>query len=311
MATVEITSHGSTIALDGRRLRINRADAASAHVPIDDVDFVILQVPAVGVSGAALAALASAGIPVLLCDDKHLPAAWLHPLGVADVFDPDRARRQAGLPERTRDRLWRGLVIAKIAAQADLLSRRGSDVAARVARLSGEVKEGDADNREALAAQLYWPGLFGRDFRRRGDGPIAGALDWGYAVLRALVCRSLVVGGLYPAIGLHHRSAGNAFNLADDLIEPYRPLVDEIVVQAAARDPALPPALWKPDLAALGEIPVELDGKILRARAAIGETIASLARIIDSGKGALALPRRIGGIEHAGRMASDVVDGVL
>ena len=311
MATVEVASHGSTIALDGRRLRVNRPDSPPAYVVVDDLDLVVLQIPAVGVTGAALVALSAIGIPVMFCDEKHMPAAWLHPIGVSDVFDPDRARKQAALPTRTRDRLWRDLVSAKIAGQARLIEERGKEFAARLHRVSDEVGEGDAENKEALAAQLYWPALFGDDFRRRGDDPKVGALDWGYAVLRALVCRALVSAGLYPAIGIHHRSAGNAFNLADDLIEPYRPLVDRLVREASAKQGAFPPTSWKPTLSALGEYPVSLDGKLMRARAAVRETVASFARIVDSGKGNLALPQRIGATQNAGRMAADVADGLL
>ncbi|MBM3570496.1 MAG: type II CRISPR-associated endonuclease Cas1 [Alphaproteobacteria bacterium] len=310
MTTVEIATHGSTLALEGRRLRINRHEGGHAHVPIEDLDLVILEVPAVGVSGAALAALAEAGVPMMVCDARHVPAAWLHPLGVADIFDPRRARRQAALGERTRDRLWRDLVCAKIMAQADLVADLGLPDA-RLRRLAEDVDKGDPENREATAAQFYWPALFGEDFRRRGDSTEVAALDWGYAVLRAMICRALVAAGLYPAIGLHHMAAGNAFNLADDVIEPYRPLVDRLVREARLADPTLAPAQWKPRLAALGEHPLAMAGKTLRARAAVKATVDSLARIVDDGKGRIALPTRILEARDARRLATDVADGVL
>lgn len=243
MATVEVRTPGTTIALEGRRLRFNAQSVTLGHVPLADLDLLVFEVPAVGVSGAALAALAAAGIPTLVCDARHRPAAWLSPVGAADSFDPDRARRQAGLPERTRARLWRQIVRAKITAQADVLCDLGiPDMPLR--SLVQRVAPGDPSNIEATAAQRYWVALFGPGFRRRADTPLVGALDWGYAVLRALVCRALVTAGLHPSIGLQHRSGGNAFNLADDLIEPYRPVVDRRVRSCfAAKEPA--GAVWK------------------------------------------------------------------
>lgn len=309
MAVVEVRSPGVTVVLDGRTLRINARRETLGRVALSDIDMLVLEVPSVGVSGAALAALAAAGIPALVCDGQHRPAAWLNPVAVADSFDPDRARRQAGLPERTRARLWRQIVRAKIAAQADMLAEAGfPDGPLRA--LVEKVAPGDPTNVEATAAQRYWPALFGSGFRRRGDTPITDALDWGYAVLRSLVCRALVIAGLHPSIGLQHRSGGNAFNLADDLIEPYRPVVDRRIRHCfASEDPSMP--AWKRRLAELADHPVELDGRTVRLRTAVEMTTVSLVRVLDQGKGTLALPDRILGEADAARLAPDVARRLL
>ncbi len=309
MRVVEIVSHGATIVLDGNLLRINLRGERLGALPIRDLDIVVMQIPAVAITGAALAALAEAGVMLMACDERHLPVAWLHPLTAAKVFDPLRARRQAGMTERARARLWRDLVTAKIMAQADLLRDNGKPDAP-LRNLALAVAPGDPGNLEAQAAQKYWPSLFGEGFRRRGETPVVQALDWGYAVLRGIVARALVAAGLYPAIGLHHIAAGNAYNLADDLIEPYRPIVDRRVAGIFRNEDA-PMAKWKADLAQCGDHPVESAGRALRARSAIGESVASLVRIVDSGKGRLQLPDAILEERHASRLAPDVASGLL
>lgn len=308
MAALEIAKHGASLGMQGRLLAVEAPGATRRTFALEDVDILILQVPAVSVSGAALNALASAGVPVMICSGQHTPSAWVQPLSTSGVFDPRRAERQARLPTRTRQRLWRSIVRAKIALQADVLRDAGKPDA-RLRRLIGAVAPGDPSNVEATAAQLYWPALFGPEFRRREDSPVTAALNWGYAVLRSMICRSLVAAGLHPGIGIHHRSPENGFNLADDLMEPYRPVVDRLVYDQWRTDPQLRPRAWKEKLAALGEHPVDIAGQATRCRAAVRQSVQSFVRAVDTGGGTLELPRRIERIQDAGRLAEDVAAG--
>jgi CRISPR-associated protein Cas1 len=311
MTTLEIASYGSSVTMEGNLLRIGRASGTPTLFPIEDIEMLVLQVPAVSATGGALAALAERGIPVMLCNRLRRPVGWIAPAGGAEVFDPDRARKQAALGERTRARLWRSLVRAKVEAQADLLETVAGP-AARLRRLARDADTDDSENIEATAAQLYWPALFGGDFRRRSDSPVAHALDWGYAVLRGVVCRAIVAAGLHPAIGIHHRAGSNGFNLADDLIEPFRPVVDRRVLSLARGEPkTFSFAEAKPALAEIGEWPIRVGGQTARCRAAIRLLAESFVRIVDAGQGQLVLPERIMDHNDAERLETDVADGLL
>ncbi len=290
MRTLDISTPGSRLGSDGRRLVVDRPDLPTVGVSIEDLDLVVIEVPAVAVTGAALAALAESGVPAMVCDAGHRPVGWLHPVGAREHVVGARAPKQASMPQRTRDRLWADIVRAKIARQADLLDEAGGH-AARLRQLVRSVRPDDPANIEATAARIYWPGLFGADFRRRGDDRRVQALDYGYAVLRGIVCRAIVAAGLHPALGLHHSRAGNSFALADDLIEPYRPIVDCVVLREEAG--SIRATDMKRRMAAVGEEGAVIAGQRLRVRAAVELTVESLARIIDDGRGRLALPEAL------------------
>lgn len=172
-----------------------------------------------------------AEVPLLVCDASFLPSGLMLPLQ-ANSLHPQRIRAQidAGLP--LKKRLWAEVVKAKILAQASTLLGLHNDDGG-LATLAKTVRSGDPKNVEAYAAQRYWPLLFrDSEFRRRFDSPDQNALlNYGYSILRAAIARAICAAGLHPAIGLHHRARGNNFCLADDLVEPYRPLVDAEVAQ--------------------------------------------------------------------------------
>ena len=135
-------------------------------------------------------------------------------------------RAQADAKTPLRKRLWADLVRAKIRAQAEVLALTDQPTE-RLLRLASEVRSGDTTNREAAAAQAYWPALFGPEFRRdRASGNTNAMLNYGYAVLRAAAARAIVAAGLHPSLSLHHVSDGDALSLADDVMEPFRPAID-------------------------------------------------------------------------------------
>jgi len=196
-----------------------------AALPVEDVGYLLVDDPAVMISSAALKACADNGVALIVCDDRHLPCAVLTPMH-AHTLASAILRGQAAAPLRSRGVIWRRIVAAKILNQGRLLETTGGRCPA-MGRLARSVKDGDPGNLEAQAARLYWPRLFGSGFRRDQDGDGVNALlNYGYAVLRAALARAVCAAGLHPGLGLHHSNQYNPLCLADDLMEPLRPLVD-------------------------------------------------------------------------------------
>ena len=197
-------------------------------VPVEDVGFVLLENQQISITMPLLNALADNNAAVVVCTDKMMPNAMLLNLDSNSV-QGERYRDQIDASEPLKKNLWKQTVEAKIRNQAALLDKLDKD-GSRLKPYWQNVKSGDSDNREGVAAKIYWDALFGNDFMRyrTGDSPNE-MLNYGYTVLRAAVARSLMGSGLFPAFGIFHRNRYNAFPLADDIMEPYRPFVDEIV----------------------------------------------------------------------------------
>lgn len=210
-------------------LVIERGGEPEVTVPLEEVAVLMLANPVVTLTQPVLARLAESGAMVVVCDTKRMPAAMLLPLE-AHFVQGERFMRQAAAPVTTQKRLWQSIVRAKIRGQAKTLQGiRGHD--AGLPELLPKVRSGDPGNVEGEAARRYWPALFNHpDFRRsrHGGGPNS-LLNYGYAVLRAIVARGICAVGLHPSLGLHHHNRYDAFRLADDLMEPYRPIVDQVV----------------------------------------------------------------------------------
>jgi len=215
-----------------RQIVIDQDDGA-ARLPLEDIAWLILDTPRVSVTGSLLSACADAGIAVIVPDAKHHPSGVLLPFH-AHHAQAHVAHQQVAMTAPLKKRLWQHIVRAKIDNQATALARSGRDGAQAVRAMTAHVKSGDPGNVEARAARFYWQNLF--DDFRRGDDPDRrnALLNYGYAVLRAALARACVAHGLLPAFGLHHASKTNAFNLVDDLIEPFRPLVDTLACAHAA-----------------------------------------------------------------------------
>ena len=196
--------------------------------PIEDIGVVVVENPQVNLTVPLLNALVENNVAVVFCDNKQMPKSMLMSLdGNTTLQESYRYQIEASQP--TKKQLWKQLIESKIRNQAALLRKLDKD-ADTLKPYYMNVKSGDSDNREGLASRLYWPLLMGNDFRREREGvPPNQMLNYGYTILRAAVARALIGSGLYPAFGLFHRNRYNAFPLADDVMEPYRPFVDEIV----------------------------------------------------------------------------------
>jgi len=212
-------------------LVIARPEAETHTVPLNDIAVIVASHRQVMFTQALVAALAQAGGVLVCCNERHHPAAMLMPLE-AHFIQAERFRKQAAASVPTQKRIWKELVRTKIAAQgAVLMELRGQDPGLR--ELSRRVRSGDAGNSESVAAQRYWPRLFADTGFRRGneEDPRNPLLNYGYAVVRAATARAVCAAGLHPSLGVHHANRYNAFALADDLMEPLRPLVDRRVVR--------------------------------------------------------------------------------
>ncbi|MBQ6745935.1 MAG: type II CRISPR-associated endonuclease Cas1 [Bacteroidaceae bacterium] len=196
--------------------------------PIEDIGFVVIEHPQVSISVPVLNELADNNVSVIFCDSKKMPKTMLMTLeGNTTLQESYKYQIDASAP--TKKNIWKQLVESKIRNQSLLLNKEGKngDV---LKQYYMNVKSGDSDNREGAAAREYWGQLFEDGFKRDHNGlPPNNLLNYGYTILRAAVARALVGSGLYPAFGVFHRNRYNAFPLADDVMEPYRPFVDEIV----------------------------------------------------------------------------------
>jgi CRISPR-associated protein Cas1 len=212
----------------------------STSIPIEDIGILILDSAQITLTHALIADLNENNVAVISCDTKHLPYGLMLPMFTHHAFTEKMYQQlESSLP--LKKNLWQQTIIAKISNQAGMLrSQRIDD--GQMQYYIGLVKSGDPQNVEGRAAAFYWEKLFGANENftrdREGDGPNA-LLNYGYAILLAIVARSLVASGLLPAVGIHHRNKYNPWCLASDIMQPYRPYVDKVVLQIASDDPEM------------------------------------------------------------------------
>lgn len=197
-------------------------------IPIEDIGFVVLEDQQTSITLPLLNALSDNNVAVILCGENRMPNTMLMNLD-SNRTQGENYRSQINASEPLKKGLWKQIVEAKIRNQAALLRKLERD-GDKLKPYYMNVKSADADNREGTAAKIYWTELFGSEFYRSREGsPPNNLLNYGYTILRAAVARAIMGSGLFPALGIFHRNRYNAFPLADDLMEPYRPYVDEIV----------------------------------------------------------------------------------
>lgn len=200
------------------------------QVPLDDIAAVIGNAHGLSYTNNLLVALAERGTPFVLCAANHNTVGMLWPLD-GNFQQAKRFDAQIAASKPVQKRLWAEIVRSKLQQQAAALEAAGAPTAP-VATLATKVRSGDPENLEAQGARRYWSLLFGSEFRRdRNSGGVNGLLNYGYTVYRAATARAVVAAGLHPTIGLHHSNEGNPMRLVDDLMEPFRPMVDLLVWQ--------------------------------------------------------------------------------
>lgn len=252
--------------------------------PIEDVGLLILDHQQITVTQSLLVKLLANNTAVITCDDTHHPTGMMLNLD-GHTLQSQKFQAQVDATAPLKKQLWQQTVAAKIQNQAAMLAFRKEENKLLL-NLAASVKSGDSENCEAQAAAYYWKRVFPDflDFRRERFGPPPNnLLNYGYAILRALVARSLVASGLLPTLGIHHRNQYNAYCLADDIMEPYRPYVDYVVYQLVRNNGKfldMSPSMKK----ALLEIPaidVVIDGKKSPLMNAVQRTTASLAKCFE------------------------------
>lgn len=256
----------------------------SKSTPIEDIGLLVLDHQQITITQALLAKLLANNTAVITCDNTHHPTGMMLSLdGHSLQSQKFRAQLAATIP--LKKQLWQQTVIAKIKNQAALLAGTRQENKILI-NLALEVKSGDAENCEAQAAAYYWKKLFPGflAFKRDRYGPPPNnLLNYGYAILRASVARSLVASGLLPTLGIHHRNQYNAYCLADDIMEPYRPYVDYTVYHIVMNNGKyleMTPSMKK-DLLAILAMDVTIDGKKSPLMNAVQRTTASLAKCYE------------------------------
>ena len=280
-------------------IQIRRDGQDDVRIPLEDIAWIVIDTRDITITSGLLSSCAESGIAVIFADDRHMPSGSLLPFHI-NYAQAEVSHLQFAAPGVLRRRLWRRTARAKILNQAAVLEKAGASNFRVLRNLARQVQPGDPDNIEAQAARRYWPSLF-PTFRRNSDASdrINSLLNYGYAVVRAGVARSLTVAGLIPATGIHHQSQTNPFNLADDLIEPFRPTVDWLAYEMRepddwgdVNDAAL--GLSKEDRQRLAGVlthQIRIENEEMNVLNAIDRCVASFVRSLRSRKsGDLQLP---------------------
>lgn len=257
---------------------------AEVTKPIEDIGVVVLDHKQITITSGVMEALLENNCAVITCDSRSMPVGLMLPL-CGNTLQQERFHHQIEASLPLKKQLWQQTIQAKINNQASVLDACRNEEVKCMRVWAKDVRSGDPDNLEGRAAAYYWKYLFGQHiagFTRDRDGvPPNNLLNYGYAILRAVVARALVGSGLLPTLGIHHHNRYNAYCLADDIMEPYRPYVDEFVYQLVKKK-GLPTGEltreWKAELLLIPTIDVVIQGKRSPLMVAVGQTTASLYR---------------------------------
>ncbi len=279
---------------DADKLEESFKQGAERTIPIEDIGVVVLDNRRITITTGAMETLLGNNCAIITCDSTNLPVGLMLPLS-GNTTQSERFRNQIDASLPLKKQLWQQTIRQKILNQATVLNKNTGAIVKNMQVWANEVKSGDPDNLEARAATYYWRNLFPTlpNFVRGREGdPPNNLLNYGYAILRACVARGLVGSGLLPTLGIHHHNRYNAYCLADDIMEPYRPFVDDLVINIMQEYPDYS-ELTRSIKAALLTIPsldVMLDGKRSPLMIAVGQTTASLAKCFNGELRKIAYP---------------------
>jgi CRISPR-associated protein Cas1 len=263
------------------QLSIERDAMELVTIPIEDIGILILDHPQITLSHALMQALLENNVVMVSCDFKHHPAGLLVPME-GHTLQSERMQAQIEASQPLKKRLWQHTVRSKILNQSILLSNMGVTIE-NMHYWMQSVKSGDSENHEARAAAYYWGNIFPEkpDFRRERFGaPPNSLLNYGYAIIRACMARALVASGLHPTIGIFHKNKYNAYCLADDIMEPFRPFCDWVVLKITKEhglDTELNPSV-KRTLLSLLQVDSSFDGNMSPLMMAIQRSASTLAK---------------------------------
>jgi len=295
--TVAISSPAK-LSLRDKQLLMSKTDGLGQKVektiPIEDIGAVVLEDPRITVTHGLIAALLANNAALITCDAKYHPTGMMLNL-CGNTTQAESFRHQTEASQPLKKQLWQQVVETKILNQAVALASFGGQIEL-LKNTARNVKSGDTDNREGVAAAYYWPRLFEKYpgfVRGREAGYPNNLLNYGYAILRATMARSLVGSGLMPTLGIFHHNRYNQYCLADDMMEPYRPYVDMMVAEMVEEDDEAPDFLSKTHREKLLTIPtitVNMNGKQRPLMIAASETSASLVRCFAGEQRKVVLP---------------------
>lgn len=306
---IEIASDGRYLSTHRGFLLVSHAGEEQGRQPLDDIAAVIANAHGISYSNNLLVALSQRGIPLVTCADNHAPAAFLWPI---EGHNRQAARMDAQIAasKPTHKRLWQQIVRAKLTHQAAVLLQLGYPTAP-ITALIPKVRSGDPENIEAQGARRYWRALFGNDFRRdRTTDGINSLLNYGYTVLRAATARAVIAAGLHPTLGIHHRNGSNPMRLVDDLMEPFRPAIDNTVyaLQQEEHESVTPES--KQRLVSTLYLDLALSDGKTPLMVCLQRLATSLAQLYCGERRTLELPRSYGeSHEQTQRVSDDVADG--
>ena len=286
---VDISTDGRHLSAERGFLVVSAKDGEIGRVALDEIAAVIVHAHGTTYSNNLFVKLAKQGATVVVCAANHAPVSVLWPLS-GHHAQGGRMRAQWEASKPLQKRLWQLIVQSKIRMQGALVAAAGEDDTA-FDMLARNVRSGDPLNVEAQAARRYWPLILGEEFRRdRLEEGANGLLNYGYTVLRAILSRAIVASGLHPTIGLFHRSGQTDFALADDLMEPFRPLVDYAVRQLVKSGTDTVNKDAKAALTRITAFDLMIDGQKSPLSVAAGRLSHSLAVSFETGRAMLALP---------------------
>ena len=267
---------------------------AERTIPIEDIGVVVLDNRRITITTGAMEALLGNNCAIITCDSTNMPVGLMLPLD-GNTTQSERFRNQIDASLPLKKQLWQQTIRQKILNQATVLNKNTGAIVKNMQVWANEVKSGDPDNLEVRAATYYWRNIFPTlpNFVRGREGnPPNNLLNYGYAILRACVARGLVWSGLLPTLGIHHHNRYNAYCLADDIMEPYRPFVDDLVINIMQEYPDYSELTQsiKAELLTIPSLDVMLEGKRSPLMIAVGQTTASLAKCFNGELRKIAYP---------------------
>ena len=279
---------------DADKLEESFKQDAERTIPIEDIGVVVLDNRRITVTTGAMEALLDNNCAIITCDKTNMPVGLMLPLS-GNTTQSERFRNQIDASLPLKKQLWQQTIRQKILNQATVLNMNTGAIVKNMQVWANDVKSGDPDNYEARAAAYYWRNIFPTlpNFVRGREGePPNNLLNYGYAILRACVARGLVGSGLLPTLGIHHHNRYNAYCLADDIMEPYRPFVDDLVINIMQQYPDYSELTLsiKAALLTIPSLDVMLDGKRSPLMIAVGQTTASLAKCFNGEMRKIAYP---------------------
>lgn len=296
---VDISTDGLHLAIYRGFLTVSSHGEERGRIALDDIGGLIVHAHGTTWSNHVFTKLAERNVPIVLCGSNHAPVSVVWPLE-GHHAQGARLRSQIDASKPLQKQLWQKVVAAKIRMQGHVLTVNGQDGGA-FEMLARNVRSGDPDNIEAQAARRYWKTFFGNDFYRDQNADGANALlNYGYTVLRAIVARAICASGLHPTIGIFHSNRANAFALADDLMEPYRPIVDQLVFNLVKKGRIEVSPAAKRALTSITTFDLETNIGVSPLSVQIGRFVHSVAVSFETGETKIDLPRLPSALELAG-----------